>query len=590
MKKLNCILALLLALVMVAGLFACTKPSEARAPTQEQQAETKPAGTKTDEMTEPDPGQTGLTVSPGQMPLVDGPVTLRMAVLCKDEQTDPENSWVYRFIEEKLGIDIELEYFYEATRDESVALMMASGTLPDVMIGMGLSPTELVRYGSEGLLLDIAPYINETNAPNLVAAYQKYPKCLDQLKDTAGHMYSIGSIETDGDVPGPGGFYRMFYNYDLIEAIGYTEIPTTLEGFVQMLRDEKTYGEKNGIDIVPFGGNYARYNPTYLILNALGYNITLDPTFQGGRETDIALRNGRIVLPAYDREAFPKYLETMHTIYEEGLMEQDFYTLDKDTVKAHVAAGTYGVFSEAPGLYCDEEGQRQWWGAIPLTSEYNDTQFWPNTGIGTIGNYLISAETEYPELCVALADFFYADGMRRLPLFGPYSTQTDILLGTSGQYWSEEEGDFTRDDGLDSYADIELWYPYTFYCLIGDYSVDEKGISHIATYDVPGDTIMEKAQHRKSEDCASWSRTYLCGMFNGPVQYATDECSPRFVYFDDATATRVAELKTLIDDYAKQEIAKFIIGERNLSEIDNYFNELQKLGADEYVQYYVDAS
>lgn len=32
----------------------------------------------------------------------------------------------------------------------------------------------------------------------------------------------------------------------------------------------------------------------------------------------------------------------------------------------------------------------------------------------------------------------------------------------------------------------------------------------------------------------------------------------------------------------------FIIGERDLSEIDDYFNELQALGADEYVQYYAD--
>lgn len=37
-----------------------------------------------------------------------------------------------------------------------------------------------------------------------------------------------------------------------------------------------------------------------------------------------------------------------------------------------------------------------------------------------------------------------------------------------------------------------------------------------------------------------------------------------------------------------QEIAKFVTGARDLSEIDDYFNELQKLGADEYVGYYAD--
>jgi len=47
-------------------------------------------------------------------------------------------------------------------------------------------------------------------------------------------------------------------------------------------------------------------------------------------------------------------------------------------------------------------------------------------------------------------------------------------------------------------------------------------------------------------------------------------------------------LRVLINDYAEAETAKFITGKRSLDEIDDYFDEIEKLGATEYVQYYKD--
>jgi hypothetical protein len=66
------------------------------------------------------------------------------------------------------------------------------------------------------------------------------------------------------------------------------------------------------------------------------------------------------------------------------------------------------------------------------------------------------------------------------------------------------------------------------------------------------------------------------------------EFSPTVCYFDEETMLRIDELKALITEHASHEIAKFVTGERDLSELDAYFDELQKLGADEYVKYYAD--
>ena len=534
----------------------------------------------------------------GKTPLVNEDVTLRVAVMCHDNTTEPESTWLFHYIEEVLGVNIELEYFYQATRDENVALMMADGDLPDVMIAMNLTAAELTRYGMvDGLLLDIAPYLNEENAPNLMALAAEYPDYLQNLTNADGQVYSIGSfVERDIN----NGIHRMFYNYDIMEAAGVEKCPTTLDEFMAMLRAIKQYSDANNLGIIPFGGNYARYNATYLILNALGFNYSMDSTEQKSHETEIALRNGEVTLICYDKEVFPKYLETMHTIYSEKLMEQDYYTLDKETTKAHLAAGMYALFSEKPFLYGGEEFGQQWWGGIPLTSEYNDTPFWCNYSDGYIGNYAISAETKYPELCVALADYLLSDDVRNLLYWGPSVNQPELLLGEScGWYWDDEFGGRTYVDYMNNkdayqalqywrFENIEIWLESAFrFVRVGDSYLDENGVDRSVDYNLPETDINEMAKRRHdSEMLGAEGFNYM--MHNTWGRYLTSEISPKVCYFDEDTTIRISELKTLINEYAAQEIAKFIIGERPLSEIDNYFAELEKLGADEYVKYYAD--
>ena len=536
----------------------------------------------------------------GQTPLVDEPVTLKVAVLCKEETTEPTNSWVYAYIEQVLGIKIDLEFFYPATRNESISLMMASGDLPDMIIGTSLTSSELSIYGeAEGMLLDLSPYITEENAPNLTKLYAENPQLRRELTTPSGAMYSLGYVALD---PKGSQSMRMFYNFDWLEELNL-QVPTTLDEFLDMLRAFKAKGEAEGKEVIPFGGNSARYNCTYLILNALGYNISGTWSRQKDFETTIALRNGEVVLPCYDREVFPKYLETMHTMYEEKLMEQDFYTLDKDTTKSHLVAGMYGVFPEVVALYAPLEFGAQYFGGIPLTSEYNETPFWPNYTGQTIGAFVVSAETEYPELCVAFADFVCNPEISDdffVNVYGPSIKQTDILLDkTSGWYYDADLKDRTSQDYIDHkdeyssynyyrYNKIALWKPNTFGIepIRLDDILDENGNSiKLCEYPESGD-LMEVAKVRKT--AGNLNDQYKLSQVLSWGKYLSQEFSPNVCYFDEETTLRVDELNTLIKEYASQEIAKFVIGTRDLSEVDKFFDELEKLGADEYVQYYAD--
>jgi putative aldouronate transport system substrate-binding protein len=64
---------------------------------------------------------------------------------------------------------------------------------------------------------------------------------------------------------------------------------------------------------------------------------------------------------------------------------------------------------------------------------------------------------------------------------------------------------------------------------------------------------------------------------------------PSIVWMSEEDSLAIMDLKVVIRNYVTQQVAKFITGARPLDEFDNYLQELDKLGFQEYQQYYVDA-
>lgn len=528
----------------------------------------------------------------GDLPIVEEGTekTLKIAVKMGVDSGNPEDMWFYKFIENAMNIKLEVTKFTDENRSEFLSLTFADNDLPDIIIGGGLTSTELVTYGAvEGQLMDLAPYVNETYMPNLAKTYEEHPEYKSAVTDSDGHIWSLGYINDPTD---KGQIPRGFLNYDWLEQLGL-EVPTTLDEFVDALRQFKTLGN----DIIPLGGSYTSNNPCLTILTAYGYNTT-DPTGM-----TIALRNGKVVLPVADREAYGEYLKTMNTLYSEGLMDPDFFTTDSTTSNAIISAGRNGFIAQAPGVYLSDSSA--WWGFAPLTSEYQETQMWPaSTTSVNAGNFVVSAECEDPELAAAFADWFFeATGQNyEMSGNGPASTQTDYLYGgVSGFDVDADTKAFTYKDVLDNpnlYSsngdyvtkNIALWS----YKILGMGSTSstlvreqllgwpedtlDDGYPDISAMDDPSEL------RKELKDTDMFFRTALLDTL---VPYV-ETGYPGYVYLDEDTSLRATNLLMVIKEYAEQESAKFITGARSLDELDSYFTELEKLGADEYVQIYQD--
>jgi hypothetical protein len=602
MKLTKRIFALALVLVMALGIFAGCTPSD-------DNTTTAPKGDK------PADGTTAGAVSNlpeylkvGQFPLVEGDkITLDIAVLCHDNTKKPEETYQFQFIEKYVGIDLNLTtYFYDGTRAESISLLFADCDLPDLIVGMGLDASQIVKYGMvDEMLLDMKPYINEENAPSLLKVMKDYPAYEQAMTTPDGAIYSLGSWG-ENDPANKSGVFRMFYNWKVMGDAGITKCPTTLDEFLDMLRTIK----KKFPEMTPFGGNYARYNATYLIQNALGFNISLASSEQKSHETDIGLYKGEVSLFSYNKEILPAYLEFMHTLYEEGLMEQDYYTLDKETTKAHLTAGKYAIFSEVPSLYGGLEFGAEFWGGLPLTSEYNDTPFWPSNDFYKTGGFCVSADTEYPELCVAFADLFFGEGEMNKLLNGNGPSVTDVAngmgLGKLTQGWvydwetntkTYKEFESVKDEYSNQnywiFENITFWKDGAFENSYLKWSTDENG-TYIEPDDLDDhkDTIEEGAAIRHTlKDFFNTTGGQWCkALHNTFGQYETTEMTPKTCYFDEETLTLASDYKTALDAYASQSIAEFITGAKEINEanLNAYFAEMERLGAEEYVKIYAD--
>ncbi len=509
--------------------------------------------------------------------------TLTMYVKMSSTTADPEDVWFYHFIEEVMNINLEITPFTSENASEFLSLAFADGDLPDIIIGGSFTAQDLMTYGaSEGMLMDLAPYINETYMPNLTAIYEKNPQYRTAVTDSDGHVWSLGSIMSDANIEKVD---RAFFNYELIAEVG-KEVPTTLDEFLDVMRAIKAAHP----DYYPVGGASAVCCPFEYLLNAFGY---VNPD----TGTTICLRDGEVVYPVADREVYGEWLKFMHTLYEEELIHPEFFTMSVDAGLTMIVENKTAFWRAATYTHTDK--YTDWWGATPLTSEYNDTAKWPvSTSAVSCGGAIVSADTEEIELVCAFLDWFYTwDGYRTSTNGANADIHPDWLLDEWGGWQSVNKATQHVDvvNNPDKWASsaeylsnaVQLWSYHIIGFAEDDGSLGEKAESNY-NFIQDVDYSREANDLRLDPEIAGNGFIhFMVGLGDITCQYMA-ETYPGQVYISADETERANDLKSALDLYANTETAKFITGQRSLDELDAYFDEMERLGSEEYVQIYRD--
>ena len=97
-----------------------------------------------------------------------------MTYLTDSYSTDPETTQFWTWAQEETGVDFVIEQVLESALDQRKSLMFASADLPDILMSIGLSTTDMMNYGAgEGLLLALNDTITPELMPNLCLAYEE---------------------------------------------------------------------------------------------------------------------------------------------------------------------------------------------------------------------------------------------------------------------------------------------------------------------------------------------------------------------------------------------------------------------------------
>ncbi len=533
-----------------------------------------------------------------QFPLVKEGESVSISVASKRSEkygNDPDKTWFWIWSKAVTGIDFKVEQILTTAVAERKSLMFASGDIPDVLFGINLDTSELVRYGmTEGLLLDLTPYITPEIMPHLSAWIEAYPESLFYCTTPDGKIYTLPGY-SDFYIQAEGPNY-MQINTDWL-AEGGLEMPKTLDEFSAMLYKFKELhpdaialgsGAKNG------DAKTAK-DPRSYLLNAFGF--LWPDTYTNPIGIQPALRGGEVVIPAYD-PTFAEFLKLMHEYYANGIMSRDFFTIDETTAFAQLAEDRVGAYSGlAYHALPEKEDFTKWVDASPLTSAFNET-----AQIGTLNKFRygyvsLNAKVDPAkiETIMRYLDFFYSDVGGMYLWCGPSNTSADTM-GIIGGYKVTEENSYiwvdTEGNKIDSQEFMEGQAGNMAHGFgnrshpLQNKAAFEAGVTNrpeMRSYYYDVDNILPYQY-----DPNFGSGAHLLNIHKNVEPYRKASF-PMIVYYDEDTTLEIDDLHTILDPYVESEVAKFITGARDLAEFEQFRKELEGLGVLDLLNAYKDA-
>ena len=219
---------------------------------------------------------------------------------------DLENDLGWKVCQRVSGYKIDYEVI---NGTEQLMLIITSGQEYDYTY---LNSKNYSLMMSEGALMDITDLLNEYGQDILAAFPTTWPAVT-----TDGRIYAIPSPAAQPDSL----TYSMIARKDLLDKIGYTEYPTTVEGFVKMLEDIKAAYP----DMVPLTAS--RLDAGVLSNVASAFNV------QGMYQ----LVDGKVI-NIVDNTNLKAYVEVIRDLYARKLLDAEMPAITTNDMRSKWAA------------------------------------------------------------------------------------------------------------------------------------------------------------------------------------------------------------------------------------------------------------
>ena len=488
--------------------------------------------------------------NPTGMPIVNEPVTLEVFCGKHPLQVDYDEMPMWDEYEKLTGVHIEWDLVDQGSMTERKNILLNSGDYPDVFFKQGLSQSDLVNYGPDQQVFIPLDDLIEEYGENFKNVLADYPEIENAIRLYDGHIYSLPNIA--GMETSVGCFY--FINQAWMDAVGQ-DMPTNLDEYRTLLeafRDEDPNGNGQKDEIPMLSSWYGLNGFIHYLKGSwgLGKRGSFNMYVDCDEETDTVRFTATV-------PEFREVVEYVRGLYQDGLLNQEIFTIDDITVTAKGEEGVAGSFIFQNPIQIGKTHQDDY---VIVTEpmrarddiEPINTLVGPNVQSKT--SFVITKECEYPEVAFRWGEYFYSEEGQAL-----------FWMGVEGlTYTINENGEYIPTDLILNNPD--------------GLTVDEATGKYFPRF-MGGPTIKNYKYAYGHGD----TLPILMDAVEVMRPYKPKEIWSSFNY-DIDQQTELNALSTDIITYYDEMIAQFVSGKIPMSEWDSFLAELDKMGLDRYLE------
>lgn len=497
-------------------------------------------------------GETGAGMYASGLPIVGKPVTLRAAVRKTVTHGDFSQMQTFQDLERATNIRFEWDQIPNETYTEKKKWMFLNGELPDVFFS-GLTSSDVVRYGSQGLLIPLEELIDKY-APNIKKVFDAYPEVRKASTTPDGHIYSLAFMEANDYM-----VYRnhLAINREWLDKLGL-EVPTTTDELYRVLqafkeRDPNGNGKR---DEIPLASLYGGINQNFhALFNAFGV--------RNPDGSKLAVKDNSVRYEPVQPE-YKDAIKYIHKLYAEQLIDPETFTQD---AKRFVAKGSaseivYGSFTAFLGNVelGSLERLKRYTFVPPLTGPNGDRTWRRQDNRITPNMFSITSANQYPESTMRLIDAMNEEDTAFQLWRGPYGSHIR----------KDSDGKIRQNPLPERKTVLEAW--------IGE-AAPYNSVPLYFTKTMMGNYVLDETSSLRNEAYKLYK----------PYIVSEEETYPQYIYY---TVGQLQQLQTLdadIQSYQSAMEAKWIIEGGIDEEWDRYIAELDKMGLDRKIRIHQDA-
>jgi putative aldouronate transport system substrate-binding protein len=506
---------------------------------------------------------------PGTFPIVKEPVELTVLIAGDAKVEDYKTNAFTKWYEELTNVKVNFEVAPVGASAETLNLRLASGDLPDIFLGMGVSRAQEMIYGPQGVFLPLNDLIEEQGY-FMKKAFEEQPKYYDAITTPDGNIYSLPEINECYHCSMS---FKMWMNEPFLQDLGL-EMPETTKEFYEVLKAFKEQDPNNNgkADEVALAG---AINPGKTKQIETQTEMFLMNSFVYTPSTRMYLDDGKVKV-SYNQPGWKEGLKYLNKLYSEGLLAGESFTQDEQQLRQLGENADAPILGAFPGVYAgnateigSESGRWLVYKTVPALKGPDGTRFAvANDYQLTTGKFVITSATENAKVALRWADGFFDEEI-----------MTRAQNGIPGEDYVEAGSDEVGIDG--SPAKYSLITPY------GSVT-NNHWYQKIPAYNTSAIRLSWSAGENPSQN--NEVILYNQSKENYEPYKAPLKMQIPPLYFKEEQSMELADLEKSLNDYVDQMLARFITGEMDIeSEWEIYLSTLESMGVERLVKLYQNA-